>query len=288
MKNYYILNMIKMNFSYGIFTGTRRIDAIIMSYIDDSDLCRLFQTSKYFNSFNNYDYLFKLKIINLVGLGHLKNIESNFKNRYIEFINNATLYTIPEELYLCIIKKKQAFIIAKEYCIKNQYNIRHGDIIRFEKSKYESDRILLYDYNKLRRLDYSLNGKGVIPSCFHILTSNKGTIFPAKYWKKYINSELWLKLEDIKPLIYHLVLEETEENMLETKIKTYIMYAQFTINERNYYIIYSGLKKITSLNNHKAMEKFKTIETYKLFPINYTDNNLYGLNGIIFNYNMYL
>ena len=63
----------KGTLEHGPFTGTRGIDAIILSFCDHQDLMNVFCTNKYFHSFREYASLWKQKIVSQFGYERVHN-----------------------------------------------------------------------------------------------------------------------------------------------------------------------------------------------------------------------
>ena len=117
-----------------------------------------------------------------------------------------------------------------------------------------------------------------LPSRFHVTTPNNGIIFKQTYWKHCLDTIVWIRISDIKPLSFNYKLNDND----------IISYAQFQYNSNNYYILYSGETLLTNNNIEQALIKFKRTETYNVFPLdNYNDIIIkHYLKGYIFYYDM--
>ena len=143
-----------------MFTGIRKLNAFILSYMDDISLCNMLKSSKYFSKFDAYDEMWKMKILSIFGKRVLDNYDRNgwkafyitldkIRNEYCvecckfydcdtweEYYNSlkyARFYKIPDKVAFKLFKnngENPIENIIPTYLKNKGAKIRRGDIVK--------------------------------------------------------------------------------------------------------------------------------------------------------------
>ena len=274
-------------FKMKTFTGIKRVDAYILSQLNDVSLCRVMETSKYLSSFNNYEMMWKYKILDRYGKDILGSYDTRgFKNFYVilckisreygpdycffydtdpsdtwkeyyDSLRRAGFYEIPKNIIAKMsfysMKDKDLTKIVLKFLYRQRIKVRRGDVIHFSCiPKYRNTGKRIYDGKTFINLDYTLDPDGNLPSIFHVLTPNNGRIYPLDYWEDCIdhNDYVWLDLYKIK---YH---DKDEKNS----------YGTFMVHGKLYYILFT-VGKLFMSKGKMAVSKFNYTDIkFKEYP----------------------
>ena len=199
------------------FLGKAALDNIILSYFPDKDLCNIFQTNKYFKSFNHNAMLWKTKIINIFGSGHIKDYSgTDFKHYYVKLKSHARCYEIPKD------------ISWKTHLNERDYKICYGDLVVVNNVQY------IFNGRELLEFKYWEYDLTVMQTEFHVLSGKNN--FPVDYWINYTNGIVWLRVDDFKfePAKFQQIADVNQDG-----IEITIVYTNFEYNGKKYSLLYT-------------------------------------------------
>lgn len=85
---------------YGIFTGNRNLDSIVLLYLSDQDLFNLCCTNTYFLGFIKYNALWKRKVVFQIGDQYLPDYEcEEWKCFYLRLVHRILRISIPKNIF---------------------------------------------------------------------------------------------------------------------------------------------------------------------------------------------